>query len=86
MTTSQEAKATCERLLVGQGSDTWDPLCQLSRGHSGKCDPRDPDPDGDWRDPFALLRRVLGYYPEPPSRGLMADVEMCLAEHGQEPK
>lgn len=38
------------------------------------------DPDGDWRDPFALLRRILGYYPEPPSRGLMADVEMCLAE------
>lgn len=39
------------------------------------------DPDGDWRDPRALLRRVLGYYPEPPSRGLMADVEACLAQH-----
>lgn len=68
----------CERLLVGQGDDTFDPLCQLARGHSGKCEPKDPD--GDWRDPFALLRRVQGYYPEPPSRGLMADVEMCLRE------
>jgi hypothetical protein len=83
----------CERVMVGCGTDTYDPCCGLPSGHTGVCksllavDARhrlDLDPDADWRDPFALLRRVLGYYPEPPSRGLMADVEMCLAEREQE--
>ena len=32
----------CGRLLVGQGGDTYDPLCVLPRGHSGRCLP-DPE-------------------------------------------
>jgi hypothetical protein len=28
---------TCGRLLVGQGDDTYDPLCQLPKGHAGSC-------------------------------------------------
>lgn len=27
----------CGRLLVGRGSDTWDPLCALPKGHGGRC-------------------------------------------------
>lgn len=27
----------CGRLLVGQGGDTWDPVCTLPTGHSGSC-------------------------------------------------
>jgi hypothetical protein len=33
---------TCGRLLVGQGGDTWDPLCVLPKGHTGRCRP-EPD-------------------------------------------
>ncbi len=29
----------CERVLVGQGDDTSDPLCQRARGHDGPCRP-----------------------------------------------
>lgn len=29
----------CGRLLIGQGSDTSDPLCTLPSGHSGRCRP-----------------------------------------------
>jgi len=36
--------------------------------------------EGDWRNPYALLRRVLAFYPDPPSRGLMADVEACFQQ------
>jgi hypothetical protein len=31
--------ARCHRLLVGQGGDTWDPLCSLPDGHEGTCRP-----------------------------------------------
>ena len=27
----------CNRLLVGRGTDTYDPLCALPEGHSGRC-------------------------------------------------
>jgi hypothetical protein len=37
----------CGRLLVGQGTDTWDPLCALPRGHEGPCR---PGADGAFRD------------------------------------
>lgn len=81
----------CGRVMVGLGGDTFDPVCELPGGHEGVCKSTDAvdaahkltDPDGDWRDPRALLRRVLGYYPEPPSRGLMADAEACL-EHSND--
>lgn len=33
--------AVCGRLLVGQGSDTYDPLCVLPAGHVGICEPED---------------------------------------------
>lgn len=35
---------TCERLLVGQGGDTWDPLCVLPEGHAGRCRPAEARP------------------------------------------
>lgn len=31
----------CGRLLVGQGDDTYDPLCVLKPGHDGACKPGD---------------------------------------------
>lgn len=27
----------CARVLVGQGADSWDPLCVLEPGHAGAC-------------------------------------------------
>lgn len=36
---SMEAIILCGRLLVGQGSDTYDPMCTRSRGHEGVCRP-----------------------------------------------
>jgi hypothetical protein len=33
------ADGSCGRLLVGQGSDTYDPLCVLPVGHEGVCRP-----------------------------------------------
>jgi hypothetical protein len=33
---------TCGRLLVGQGDDTYDPLCVLLKGHAGVCEPEKP--------------------------------------------
>lgn len=30
---------SCGRVLVGQGTDTYDPLCVLLTGHSGRCQP-----------------------------------------------
>lgn len=35
---------TCGRLLVGQGDDTYDPLCRLPLGHEGPCRPGNLDP------------------------------------------
>lgn len=32
---------SCGRLLVGQGSDTYDPLCVLPAGHDGLCKPEE---------------------------------------------
>lgn len=29
----------CGRLLVGQGGDTWDPICTQPSGHEGRCQP-----------------------------------------------
>jgi hypothetical protein len=37
--TLRESGGTCDRLLVGQGGDTWDPLCTLPAGHKGRCEP-----------------------------------------------
>lgn len=30
---------TCGRVLVGQGGDTWDPVCTQPEGHEGRCAP-----------------------------------------------
>lgn len=30
-------RETCERVGVGQGTDTWDPVCDLPPGHVGPC-------------------------------------------------
>lgn len=38
-TDEQDPSAICGRLLVGQGSDTYDPLCVLPAGHAGVCKP-----------------------------------------------
>jgi hypothetical protein len=27
----------CNRVLVGRGTDTWDPMCALPDGHDGRC-------------------------------------------------
>ena len=32
----------CGRVLVGQGSDTWDPICLRTAGHRGVCSPTKP--------------------------------------------
>ncbi len=34
---------TCGRLLIGQGTDTWDPTCCRRAGHSGCCEPSEED-------------------------------------------
>lgn len=34
-----EAQGLCGRLLIGQGSDVFDPTCVLEKGHSGRCCP-----------------------------------------------
>jgi DNA-binding MarR family transcriptional regulator len=34
-----EAEAICGRVLVGRGSDTYDPLCVEDAGHDGPCAP-----------------------------------------------
>lgn len=28
----------CERVLVGRGTDQWDPLCGRLKGHEGRCE------------------------------------------------
>jgi hypothetical protein len=33
--------AICGRLLVGQGDDTYDPMCARPAGHQGRCMPKD---------------------------------------------
>lgn len=33
------ADDVCGRLLIGQGDDTYDPLCVLASGHAGRCEP-----------------------------------------------
>jgi hypothetical protein len=33
----REPGAVCGRLLVGQGGDTWDPVCVRPVGHTGVC-------------------------------------------------
>jgi hypothetical protein len=37
----------CDRLLVGQGTDVWDPLCVLDAGHTGVCKPACEQCEGD---------------------------------------
>jgi hypothetical protein len=32
----------CARPLIGRGTDTWDPVCLLARGHRGVCSPTKP--------------------------------------------
>lgn len=32
-----DAVSTCDRILVGLGTDTWDPACVLPKGHPGSC-------------------------------------------------
>lgn len=39
----QRASAICGRLLVGQGDDTYDPMCVLPAGHAGICKPEASD-------------------------------------------
>lgn len=34
-----DTEGMCGRLLVGQGDDTYDPLCVLPAGHDGLCRP-----------------------------------------------
>jgi hypothetical protein len=36
------APGQCGRVLIGQGGDTWDPVCWLGEGHDGACLPH-PD-------------------------------------------
>lgn len=31
-------RGLCERVLVGRGTDTWDPLCGRLKGHEGPCE------------------------------------------------
>lgn len=38
-TFTEKERRTCGRLLVGQGTDTWDPLCRLPIGHKEECKP-----------------------------------------------
>lgn len=35
--------AVCGRVLVGEGTDTWDPVCQGKPGHAGLCEPTEED-------------------------------------------
>ena len=35
----------CGRLLVGQGDDTYDPICWLPKGHEGICRPAPAEPE-----------------------------------------
>ena len=35
----ESAPEVCGRLLVGQGTDTWDPECTLPARHAGLCQP-----------------------------------------------
>ena len=37
--TGLHTSAMCERLLVGRGDDTYDPVCGLPRGHADVCVP-----------------------------------------------
>lgn len=39
MEATASVDARCDRLLVGQGGDTYDPTCGLPRGHEGRCVP-----------------------------------------------
>jgi hypothetical protein len=34
---AQSSTEICGRLLIGQGTDTWDPTCQRLAGHTGRC-------------------------------------------------
>jgi hypothetical protein len=43
--------STCDRLLVGQGGATWDPVCVRPWGHAGLCSSQRPHLyrfDGRW--------------------------------------
>lgn len=31
------AKGPCGRIMVGSGTDTYDPICELISGHRGSC-------------------------------------------------
>ncbi len=45
----QPTDTVCGRLMVGRGSDTYDPMCQLPHGHEGSC--RAVDDDDQHRSP-----------------------------------
>jgi hypothetical protein len=44
--------AVCGRTLIGQGTDAWDPTCQLLPGHAGQCSPETPPTPNDDEVPF----------------------------------
>lgn len=39
----EEDSETCNKVLVGQGDDSWDPMCGLPAGHKGPCSAYDAD-------------------------------------------
>jgi hypothetical protein len=51
--------SVCGRILVGQGDDTYDPLCQRRKGHNGSCSP-EPCPTCDG----SGLLTTGAYHPE----------------------
>lgn len=58
---SQQAEGgLCGRVLVGQGDDTYDPLCVLPAGHSGSCRPQQAE------QPCAFCGAPAGYAPAGP--------------------
>jgi hypothetical protein len=54
----------CGRLLVGQGGETWDPVCIREAGHPGACQPH---PSAHPRVTTGYLREVeIGYAGDDP--------------------
>lgn len=43
LTAPVDDEPICGRLLVGQGDDTYDPLCVLKPGHDDVCEPGTDD-------------------------------------------
>ena len=34
---TKDRRKQCGRVMVGSGTDTYDPICQLPAGHGGEC-------------------------------------------------